>query len=110
MNNQIIYGEALLGEAIEIVLEGKFRTCVVVDSDKHIIGVLSEGDIVRAFKSGRLLRTPVSDVMNPNPFTFNSRVSTEELIKTWREKGIECVPVVDQSGLLLDILNLRELI
>ena len=108
MKTQMINLNAHLSEAIEVILEGRYRTCIVVDDQNKVVGVLSEGDILRSYKSGRMLQTVIKSLMNPNPIILYERVTLKELISIWVERGIESIPIVNKLGELESIQNLRE--
>jgi nucleotide sugar dehydrogenase len=53
---------------------------VVVDRDNCVEGVISEGDIRRAFIDGKTLDDEISNVYNKNPVCVNSQLSYKEIL------------------------------
>ena len=100
--------EATIYESILATLDSKSRTSVVVDSEGKLVGIVSEGDLLRAYLKGFQLNTTIIDVMNPNPFFVNKALDKVELLELWRKTGIETVPVIDEERKLLTIQRLRD--
>ena len=53
---------------------------VVVDKDNCVEGVISEGDIRRAFINGKTLDDEISGVYNENPVCVNHQLSYNEIL------------------------------
>ena len=73
----------------------KSRIVMVVDGNQHLVGVVSNGDILRwliEFESPNLA-SPISDVMNRD-FTFVTEDSTREEIKYKLQKSIICLKLM----------------
>jgi CBS domain-containing protein len=110
ISSQCLYVGNTVQDAIEVTLDGRYRTSFVLDSHNKLLGVISEGDLIRAFKNNIRTNSDVISIMNPNPFFVYSKISKVDFLKLWVTKGIESVPVLDQTGSLLFVQNLRETI
>lgn len=114
---------ATFAEAARLVSESQVSDLMVVDGDGRFVGVLSEGDLIRATLPGydELLRdgpslggawkvflekgqelagAPIEKIAIAAPITFRS---TEDLIKaasTMINKQIRVLPVVDEGKLV----------
>ena len=78
---------------------------MVVDENKHLVGVVSNGDILRwltNFKSPNLA-SPISDVMNRN-FTFVTEDSTTEEIKD-KLQSVNYLPQINDHNQLQAIIS-----
>lgn len=88
--------------AMERINENKHRAVLVLDHGR-VVGVVSDGDVRRAFLRAVLPIAPVSQVMNLN------FVSTEErdqatASKVLRSARVTVLPIVDGERQLLDIV------
>ena len=103
---------ATIGDLVRKVLAGHERTCFIVDDSSFLVGVVSEGDLLRAIWGGINLEAPANDYLNHNPITIPA--STEdpkmEAISIFREHGVVSVPVVTSERKLVKVLNIREFI
>ena len=83
----------------------KSRIVMVVDRNQHLVGVVSNGDILRwltKFESPNLA-SPISDVMNRD-FTFVTEDSTPEEIK-FKLQTVNYLPQINDHNQLLAIIS-----
>ena len=85
------------------------RIALVVDNDKRLIGVATDGDIRRAILSGKNLDKEVGEIMIMNPISAREGSSANDLLKIMIRKGIQEIPLVNQEGVLTDVVSLFEL-
>lgn len=79
----------------------------VVDIDNHIKGSITAGDVRRALISGKTLESPVSEVMNPNFTYLTDRYFDTVKLRLIKREKLKIVPVLDDDGLLVKILNFQ---
>lgn len=89
---------APLSGVIMAVLEGGLRTTAVVSDDNRLIGVVTEGDIVRAIARGGGPGLTAGDLMNLRPGFLLDPVSDSELARQFIQFGHLAVPIVDSEG------------
>ena len=93
---------ATIEEAWSVIEENRQRSVIVV-KDMTVVGTLSDGDLRKAMLSGRLMSTPVKEVMNINFLSI-----TKDKIKNgkniFKKKAIFLIPIVDENMNLLNIL------
>lgn len=85
---------------------------LVVSSDKrHIEGILSERDIVRALtdRAGALLEDLVSSIMSRTVTTCSPEDEVVSLMSTMTERRIRHVPVVS-DGVLCGIVSIGDVV
>ena len=57
-----------ISEAIVIMTRGRLGLCAVIDDDRRVVGILTDGDLRRGLDaSGDIRTTPVRDLMTPGP-------------------------------------------
>lgn len=92
-------------EAISVI-QGNFSRCVVVlNENKKVVGVFSEGDVLRAIMQGIDLHTPLKKVISPSFLYLKEKnmLKAYELIKKF---GITLIPVIDDSYDLKDVITI----
>ncbi len=85
---------------------------VVSPDGKKIEGIVSERDVVRAMP-GRLdeiAHMRVRDLMTVNVVTCTPNSTVAELMTTMTERRVRHVPVVDDSGSLLSIVSIGDVV
>src|SRR5262245_66575788 len=96
---------ASLGDAVSQLRDRGVGALVVSTDGRHIDGIVSERDVVRALAahgSSALGRT-VASAMSTDVVTCGSGDSVEELMVSMTERRIRHLPVGDGEGLLSGI-------
>lgn len=88
--------------AMEKIDANKLRAVAVVGADRQLLGVVSDGDIRRAFLHDVLPIAPVSQIMQLNPRT-TTETDPERRHQEALRSGVTVLPVVDASNRLVDI-------
>ena len=87
-----------LGDVSHRVRDGGWNTCVVVNGERIVFGLLRtkelDGDPDRR----------VEEVMRPGPSTFRPYVSATEMARYMQEHDLESSPITRSSGELIGML------
>lgn len=104
----IIDSHARVIDALEkLNRQQQAMTLFVVNDNRRIIGTITDGDIRRRLIAGTGLGDSVSTVMNTQYKSLrNADINVVE-IRKFKALGIALVPVLDENGHIVDILNLR---
>lgn len=104
----VISAEVRLLDALEIMDETN-RKLLIVCEGLHFLGVISIGDIQRAILAKRDLMEPVKNFLRKK-VTFAYDYQNVEIIKQNMQQGkIECMPVVDRNGTLVDTIEWQDI-
>ena len=104
--------EASLADAAARLRDRGVGALVVSDDGRHIDGIVSERDVVRALAAhgaGALGRT-VGSVMSTTVVTCVADDSVEDLMSSMTERRIRHLPVVDEQGLLAGIVSIGDVV
>jgi CBS domain-containing protein len=84
----------------------------VVTADDAIVGIVSERDVVRrlADDADALLDRRVSEIMTADVVTCARETPVEDLARTMTERRIRHVPVVDDTGALIGIVSIGDVV
>lgn len=92
------------------ILAGQYSGMPVVDEHNHVIGVISEFDLLKAIqKNLPLNQTLISDIMSKQPITVDVTDTLEVAMDIMLKKGFVRVPVVD-SGKLVGVLSRSDIL
>lgn len=97
-----------LYEAIEYIDENKNRMVIVTNDENVVIGVLSQGDIIRALISGHTVYNKVSELLHPD-FIYLREYDIKEAFNIFKKTGITLLPIVDNSFHLKDIITMKDI-
>ena len=82
----------------------------IVDAQRHVLGIFTDGDLRRLVEKGIDLRlTTAREVMHPNPQTVRSDALAVDAVALMEQHRITSVLVVDAAGALCGALNTNDL-
>jgi CBS domain-containing protein len=104
--------EATVADAINKMLDHHVGAVAVVDSDFRVAGIFSERDVLRKMSlSGLDPRTASVRELMTTPVEMATRsTGPGEALTTMLERHFRHLPVADDSGKLLGILSIRNLL
>lgn len=97
-----------LKEIIEKFDVNKDRVAVVTNQNNKVIGVISQGDIIRALCSGISLYTKIECIAKPS-FLYLRERNMEEALKMFQKAKITLLPVVDNEYHLTGVITLDDI-
>jgi len=82
----------------------------IVDSQQHVLGIFTDGDLRRLIEQGRDLRALCAgDVMHTRPVTIPPDALAVDAAQLMESRSVNCVLVVDAQGLLCGALSSNDL-
>ena len=89
---------ALVRDALTQIDVGASQLAIIVDDQRRVIGVVTDGDVRRGLLAGVTLDDTVERIMNRNPKLVSVDASDEEIQALMRREVIHQVPIVDGEG------------
>jgi CBS domain-containing protein len=104
--------EASVADAIRKMLDHHVGAVGVVDREGRVAGIFTERDVLRKLSLTRLDPevTPVRDLMTTPVEMATQETGPGEAMATMVERHFRHLPVVDDTGMLLGILSIRNLL
>ncbi|MEF8733362.1 MAG: KpsF/GutQ family sugar-phosphate isomerase [Candidatus Accumulibacter meliphilus] len=97
-------------DAILEISRGGIGMTAVLTPERRVIGIVTDGDLRRAFAKGLDLRSlVVADIMGQKPHAIGPDHLAVEAVQMMEQYKINQLPVVDESGILLGALNMHDL-
>ena len=101
----------LLRDALLEMSRKGLGTTVVVDSEDHILGVFTDGDLRRALdRQVDVHNARVAEVMTSGGKTIAPGTLAAEALRMMQEYRINALPVVNSAGKLAGVLNMHDLL
>lgn len=88
--------------AIEAMTKGNVKALIIVDSEKKVLGMFSNGDMRSYFLRGGELSANICTAMNRSPFTYKTVHEVEEE-RCQYERVI--YPIVNDENRLIDVVD-----
>ena len=111
--NPLVEASAPLWEAVAVMTEtpGRPGAATVVDAEGRLAGVFTDGDLRRLVERGETdFTVPVSKVMCRNPRTVLPDALVMDAARVLRQARIDQVPVVDEDGRPVGLLDVQDLL
>lgn len=102
--------ETPLHDAIATLDKEGLRIALVVDSERRLLGTLTDGDVRRALLRQVPLTAPVSQAMNRKPVSATPEWTRERMLALMEEHQLLHVPVLDTLGRLVELETLHGLL
>ncbi len=96
----LISPESTIRDALEIINREALRIALVVDSEKRLLGVVTDGDIRRGLLNNLALTASTSLVMCKNPVTADKNTPPGKLNELISAKGILSIPVLEDGKVI----------
>jgi len=109
--NAIIYHQVSLKDAIVELSKKGLGIVTVVNDDKQLMGVITDGDLRRKLEQEiNIYELSVEDIMTKSPKTINSGELAVEALNIMKVKGVSCMPVINGNTVvgtirIHDIIN-----
>lgn len=94
----LIPATATLREALAAIQSGEMKITVIVDSDRKLLGIVTDADTRQAILEGIGLDEPVTRVMNTDPLVAKVGTDRRQMFAMMRRARVMLLPVVDDSG------------
>jgi arabinose-5-phosphate isomerase len=102
--------KATLSDAILEMSRGRMGITAIVDHDKHVIGIFTDGDLRRTLQKGvDLHATPIASVMTRGPRTISPDKLAAEAVQIMEQHKVNQLLVVDAGQRLVGALNMHDL-
>ncbi|MCI0753145.1 KpsF/GutQ family sugar-phosphate isomerase [Teichococcus vastitatis] len=100
---------ASLSQAIVEMTGKRFGITAVVDGEGHLTGVITDGDLRRAFEGGGFTDRPVREVMTRNPRTIGPEMLAAQILAELNSAAITAIFVVEEQR-PVGVLNIHDLL
>jgi arabinose-5-phosphate isomerase len=103
--------ETPISEAIATITRARAGAVTIVDHDGKLIGIFTDGDLRRIMgRDPKLIVARIGDVMTRAPKTILSGRLASEALKILREKKIDELPVVNEKGEPVGMVDVQDLL
>jgi len=112
--NPLVTGDMSVKDALFVITDKGLGAVSVVDADKKLIGLLTDGDIRRGLRGGfEFLTRPVVEIMTKSPKTIlDNKLAAEALhiMESNKPRPITVLPVLDKAGHAIGLLHMTDLV
>lgn len=104
----VISADASLRDAIQVIDAGGKQIALIVAETGVVEGVITDGDVRRALLVGRTLEEPMIGFESRDFLSAKDDESRQKILKRMRDHSVHQLPVLTDSGELVDVVFLDE--
>ncbi len=109
--NPIVEEDELIKDVLLKITSSKAGSATVVNKKGKLAGIFTDGDLRRHIdKDERLMAKKVKEAMTKKPVTILKGRLAQEALTILRQKRIDEVPVVDNSGRPIGLIDVQDLL
>ncbi|MBN8827497.1 MAG: KpsF/GutQ family sugar-phosphate isomerase [Sphingobacteriia bacterium] len=105
----LVYENQKMSEVIIEISNKKLGCACVVDSNRHLVGVITDGDLSRHMHEN-LLSEFAHNIMTKNPRSLTPNMLISEAFEIIKDKKITNFPVVDEDKNIVGMLHIHDII
>ena len=110
-NNPIIGKDKTVKDAMHIVTKAKAGAITVVDENNRLLGIFTDGDLRRHYSDCKnLADMQIGDVMTKEPVCILKNKLAVEALRIMQDKKIDELPVIDDNGLIVGMIDVQDLL
>lgn len=108
----IAYTDTVMLEALLEISSKRLGVVVIVDKDRKIVGIITDGDVRRGIqKWGKeLFDLKASQIMTPNPKLINEEELAAVALSKMQKHSITSLVVPDSNGTLKGIIHIHDIL
>ena len=105
LSKYYLSSSSLIIDAIESIENNSSRCVIILNSSKKVIGVISEGDIIRLLLEQVNLKSPLKNVINKSFQFLNSDQKIDDnMVFDIIFRGVTLIPIINNNRELVDII------
>jgi CBS domain-containing protein len=93
-----------------VAMEGSDLGPLAVVEGRDLVGLITERDLRRSVAEGVDVASAVSSIMSSDPDTFDPDLDVWDAAAWIAESGYRHLPVIDDDGVLLGVVSVRDLL
>lgn len=101
--------DSLMSDVLIEMSSHGFGCVIVVDKQKKILGIITDGDL-RRHMNNNLLKTKASDVMTDQPGTISQETFLGEALNIMNSKSITSLIVADNNNIVIGLVHIHDLL
>lgn len=106
-----VLADTLLGETLLVMTQAGFGVATIVDTEKYLLGVFTDGDLRRVLDDGiDVYKITVGKVMSKKCKSIHKDCLATEALAIMEKYRFNALPVVDLENKLIGVLNMHDLL
>lgn len=107
-NKILLSPTVTLRETMRALDQGSLRIVVICDSDKKLLGTVTDGDVRRALLADANMDDHANQIMNVNPVFGTIHNSQEQLLALMKQHDLTALPILDDRKTVVGLETLHQ--
>ena len=91
--------------------EKNIGAVIIIDDDRHVSGIVTDGDIRRYIAGDLAFHTlKAKDMMTPDPISIDETILAADALSIMQRHEITVLPIIDTERKMVGILHLHDLL
>ena len=100
---------ATVQDAVLAMTEARSGSVVVVDGERRVLGIFTDGDLRRHIDSPNLRDRAIDSLMTPGPITLPADGLAVDVLAVFQKRNVDDLVVVDADGRLAGMIDIQDL-
>ena len=100
----IVFKKTKIIDVIKLFNKSGYKSVLVLDKNRKLIGSLSEGDIRRSLLKNSTLKSNIDKIYNQKPFYVHNSINKKKLKYYFQKFDYDIIPILDKNGKILQIV------
>lgn len=111
-NNPLVKTKTSVRQALLKITSARAGSCTIVDSKGKLVGIFTDGDLRRHLRENgvAIMKENVDKLATVNPICIQQDKMAAEALHLLKSKRIDELPVVDQKGRAVGLLDVQDLL
>ncbi|GAB6034253.1 nucleotidyltransferase family protein [Galenea microaerophila] len=101
--NIAVFPQTSVKETLSVMDKAALQIALVVDKENHLLGTVTDGDIRRGLLAGKMLSSPIGEVMNLTPKVGQDSEQPTLWQKRMQQFQLRHLPIVDAQGKMVGL-------
>jgi arabinose-5-phosphate isomerase len=107
----VVEEDTLVRDVLFTITKARGGAASVVDKENKLVGIITDGDIRRhLILDEKVLSKPAREIMTETPITIQRGKLAVEALRLMQERNIDDLPVVDEEGHALGMIDIVDLV
>lgn len=93
----LVTPEQSIKDALGVIDSEALRVVLVVDRERSLLGIVTDGDVRRGILSGLSVNEVVTRIMNTKPVVADKNATKDELVELMKRLDLLSIPIVDDG-------------
>lgn len=97
-----------INDVVKSLEKTSIQAVIIVDNDKRVIGIITDGDLRRAFLTGCTLEDSIESHINYNPIKVRHNEPQKDIFEKFNKNQIKQIPIIGNNDELIGMYLFEE--